>query len=72
MLVSRWNKISRSENDSVDMFGEDQLYTVFVLEFGGQDLESFAISCFNEVKSILAQVRNCISCDKPKVYLQEI
>lgn len=57
MSVIRWNKASTSENDSVESFGEDQLYTVFVLDFGGQDLENFNVTCFNEVKSILAQVR---------------
>lgn len=52
----RWDKIHNSENEPVDIFGDDQLYVVFVVANGGTDLEHFVPRSFDEVKSILLQV----------------
>ena len=52
----RWNEIHKSENDPVDIFGDDQLYVVFVAANGGIDLEHFEPQSYEEIKSILMQV----------------
>ncbi|XP_050382945.1 serine/threonine-protein kinase haspin homolog [Argentina anserina] len=51
-----WNKKHVSQNDNPDMFPENQRYVVFVLEHGGEDLESFVLLDFNEARSLLVQV----------------
>ena len=52
----RWDKLHHSENEAVDIFGDDQLYVVFVVANGGTDLEHFVPRSFDEVKSVLLQV----------------
>lgn len=51
-----WDKKHLSENDHPMEFTEKQCFVVFVQEHGGQDLESFVLLSFNEVRSLLVQV----------------
>ncbi|KAL4423699.1 hypothetical protein ABPG75_001000 [Micractinium tetrahymenae] len=51
----RWDKENCSENEEVDIFGDDQLFVVFVVADGGADLEHFQLRSFEEVRSILLQ-----------------
>ncbi|KAI3884526.1 hypothetical protein MKW92_028844 [Papaver armeniacum] len=44
------------ENDHPNEFSGEQCYVVFVLAYGGEDLESFVLSNFHEVQSLLVQV----------------
>ncbi|KAI3770900.1 hypothetical protein L6452_02048 [Arctium lappa] len=52
----QWDKKHLSENDHPMEFTEKQCFVVFVQEHGGQDLESFVLLSFNEVRSLLVQV----------------
>ncbi|KVH92252.1 Protein kinase, catalytic domain-containing protein [Cynara cardunculus var. scolymus] len=52
----QWDKKHFSENDHPREFTEKQCFVVFVQEHGGQDLESFVLLGFNEVRSLLVQV----------------
>lgn len=52
---NRWNDVFESENDPVDSFPPNQLYIIFVIENGGQDLSTFDLRNFNEAKSVLLQ-----------------
>ncbi|KAL4446368.1 hypothetical protein ABPG77_003175 [Micractinium sp. CCAP 211/92] len=51
----RWDKENCSENEEVDIFGDDQLFVVFVVADGGADLEHFQLRSFEEVRSVLLQ-----------------
>ncbi|KAG6751464.1 hypothetical protein POTOM_043652 [Populus tomentosa] len=51
-----WDERHGSENDHPKEFPEKQCYVVFVLQHGGKDLESFVLSNFDEVHSLLVQV----------------
>ncbi|XP_057963120.1 serine/threonine-protein kinase haspin homolog [Malania oleifera] len=51
-----WDENHGSENDHPKEFPEKQCFVVFVLEHGGQDLESFVLLNFNEARSLLVQV----------------
>lgn len=51
-----WDKKHFSENDHPTEFSEKQCFVVFVQKHGGQDLESFVLQSFNEVRSLLVQV----------------
>ena len=51
-----WDKRHGSENDPVDMFGDDQLFVIFVVANGGADLEHFEVHSFEEARSIILQV----------------
>lgn len=51
-----WDEKHSSENDHPMIFPEKQLYTTFILADGGHDLESFVLSDFDEVRSVLIQV----------------
>ena len=58
-----WDKRNGSENDPVDMFGNDQLFVVFVVANGGADLEHFEVHSYEEARSIILQVpTNCPKC----------
>ncbi|GLT88464.1 hypothetical protein SLE2022_064890 [Rubroshorea leprosula] len=52
----KWDEEHGSENDHPKEFPEKQCYTVFVLQHGGKDLESFVLENFNEARSLLMQV----------------
>ncbi|KAJ9563692.1 hypothetical protein OSB04_008852 [Centaurea solstitialis] len=52
----QWDKKHVSENDHPKEFTENQCFVVFVQEHGGQDLESFVLLSFTEVRSLLVQV----------------
>ncbi|BDA51282.1 probable serine/threonine-protein kinase haspin at C-terminar half [Coccomyxa sp. Obi] len=57
-LVDRWqawDALNGSENDPVADFGADQMYVVFVVANGGEDLEHFQVHSFKEARSILLQ-----------------
>jgi len=51
-----WDKRNGSENDPVDMFGNDQLFVIFVVANGGADLEHFEVHSYEEARSIILQV----------------
>lgn len=51
-----WDEKHSSENDHPMIFPEKQLYITFILADGGQDLESFVLSDFDEARSVLIQV----------------
>lgn len=51
-----WDGKNGSENDHPKEFPENQCYVVFVLEHGGQDLESFVLFNCDEARSLLIQV----------------
>ncbi|KAL6772007.1 hypothetical protein ACKKBG_A28625 [Auxenochlorella protothecoides x Auxenochlorella symbiontica] len=51
----RWDAEHASENDPVDVFGQDQLYTVFIFEDGGKDLEHATLDSASDIQSILLQ-----------------
>ena len=51
-----WDRRKGSENDPVDMFGDDQLFVIFVVDNGGADLEHFEVHSFEEARSIILQV----------------
>ncbi|MCO5558545.1 hypothetical protein L7F22_012130 [Adiantum nelumboides] len=52
----KWNIRHESENDHPKVFPKNQVYMLFVLADGGQDLESFPITSFDVARSILTQV----------------
>ena len=52
-----WDDINSSENDHPAIFQKDQLYIAFVYSDGGEDLESFKFRTFDEIRSMLMQVR---------------
>ena len=51
-----WDRRKGSENDPVDMFGDDQLFVIFVVDNGGADLEHFEVHSYEEARSIILQV----------------
>ncbi|KAJ7514860.1 hypothetical protein O6H91_23G063400 [Diphasiastrum complanatum] len=51
-----WDAKHKSENEHPMVFPSKQMYVAFVLADGGTDLESFILSDFQEVKSLLLQV----------------
>lgn len=51
-----WDEKHTSENDHPMIFPEKQLYITFILADGGQDLESFVLSDFDEARSVMIQV----------------
>lgn len=51
-----WDEKHTSENDHPMLFPEKQLYITFILADGGQDLESFVLSDFDEARSVMIQV----------------
>ncbi|CAM6020973.1 unnamed protein product [Sphagnum balticum] len=58
-LVHAWEDYDAtrtSENEHPMLFPDKQLYVVFVLADGGQDLESFVLADFDEARSVLFQV----------------
>ncbi|KAK9928650.1 hypothetical protein M0R45_025774 [Rubus argutus] len=44
------------ENDHPEAFSANQLYVLFILEHGGEDLESFVLLNFDEARSLVVQV----------------
>ncbi|MCO5552508.1 hypothetical protein L7F22_006020 [Adiantum nelumboides] len=52
----KWNIRHESENDHPKVFPKNQVYMLFVLADGGQDLERFPITSFDVARSILTQV----------------
>eukprot|EP00794_Sanderia_malayensis_P005636 gene5636-6332_t len=51
-----WDEEHGSENDSPECLGEDQIFIVFEIEYGGQSLEHYPIKNVAEAKSLLHQV----------------
>lgn len=58
-LLNLWNLYDEqkgSENDSPEMFEDDQLYIILELANGGQDLESFIFNNASQALSVFKQV----------------
>jgi serine/threonine-protein kinase haspin len=58
-LVKHWNiydEAKTSDNDCPLIFGENQLYIVFELGHGGEDLEAFIFQTAEEAYSLFLQV----------------
>lgn len=58
-LLDLWNLYDEnggSENDSPEMFQDNQLFIILELSNGGQDLESFVFSSAQQVCSMFKQV----------------
>ncbi|KAM2612794.1 hypothetical protein TB2_032723 [Malus domestica] len=51
-----WDEKCGSENDHPKAFPDNQCYVVFVLDNGGEDLESFVLMNIDEARSLLVQV----------------
>jgi len=61
-LIKEWDTWAQrkvSENDRPDSFDREQLYSVFILENAGTDLEHYALKDLMQAKSVLLQV--CLS-----------
>ncbi|CAG8556394.1 10789_t:CDS:2 [Ambispora gerdemannii] len=52
----RWGNQHRSENNRPDYFNQNQIYTIFVIEHGGVDLEHVKLKTWRQAWSILAQI----------------
>ncbi|CAG8527077.1 2201_t:CDS:2 [Ambispora leptoticha] len=52
----RWNRQHKSENDRPDYFNQNQIYTIFVIEHGGVDLEHVKLKTWRQAWSILTQI----------------
>lgn len=60
-LLDLWNLYDEdggSENDSPEIFTDDQLYIVLDLANGGQDLEAYRFNNAEQAYSLFVQVRN--------------
>lgn len=58
-LIDLWNKYDEekeSENDSPEIFEDNQIFIVLELEYCGKDLESFVFSNAEQSYSALMQV----------------
>jgi len=58
-LIKHWNiydEAKKSDNDCPLIFGENQLYIVFELGHGGEDLEAFVFQTAKETYSLFLQV----------------
>ncbi|XP_057657544.1 uncharacterized protein LOC130894639 [Diorhabda carinulata] len=58
-LIDLWDLFDEtrgSENDCPDIFGDDQLYIVFQMGYGGKDLESFVFNSAMQAYSMFKQV----------------
>ncbi|KAL0131659.1 hypothetical protein PUN28_002892 [Cardiocondyla obscurior] len=58
-LIELWNVYDNektSDNDCPSMFGENQLYIVFELDHGGEDLEAFIFQTAEEAYSLFLQI----------------
>ncbi|KAF5290814.1 hypothetical protein FQR65_LT11518 [Abscondita terminalis] len=55
-LWDLYDEIHKSENDSPELFGDDQLYIILELENGGMDMESFLFKNAEEAYSLFKQI----------------
>jgi hypothetical protein len=52
-----WDKRHKSENDAIGDLPDGQLYAVFAMANCGRDLESYQLQGYEQVRSLLLQVR---------------
>jgi len=74
-LLKAWdtyNKVTGSENDRPDLFGEEQLFMVLEFEFGGSDLENMRkkLSTVASAKSILHQVTASLAVAEQELHFE--
>ncbi|XP_065588051.1 serine/threonine-protein kinase haspin [Cyrtonyx montezumae] len=74
-LLKAWdtyNKVTGSENDRPDLFGEKQLFMVLEFEFGGSDLENMRkkLSTVASAKSILHQVTASLAVAEQELHFE--
>jgi hypothetical protein len=56
-----WDKRNKSENDAIGGLPDDQLYAVFAMANCGRDLEGYQLQGYEQVRSLMLQVRTCCS-----------
>ncbi|XP_072209439.1 serine/threonine-protein kinase haspin [Excalfactoria chinensis] len=74
-LLKAWDtyrKVTGSENDRPDLFGEEQLFVVLEFEFGGSDLENMRkkLSTVASAKSILHQVTASLAVAEQELHFE--
>ena len=52
-----WDKRHKSENDPMSGLPDQQLYAVFAMANCGRDLESYCLQGYEQVRSMMLQVR---------------
>lgn len=65
-LLDLWRlyyETGKSENDSPEMFGPNQLYVVLELANGGQDMEAFLFQNARQAYALFRQVSNFVTLD---------
>ncbi|XP_035198854.1 serine/threonine-protein kinase haspin [Oxyura jamaicensis] len=68
----KYDKVTGSENDRPDLFGEEQLFMVLEFEFGGSDLENMkgSLSSVASAKSILHQVTASLAVAEQELHFE--
>ncbi|XP_010284149.1 PREDICTED: serine/threonine-protein kinase haspin [Phaethon lepturus] len=68
----KYHKITGSENDRPDFFGDEQLFMVLEFEFGGSDLENMRnrLSSVGTAKSILHQVTASLAVAEQELHFE--
>ncbi|XP_054703804.1 serine/threonine-protein kinase haspin [Grus americana] len=68
----KYHKVTGSENDRPDLFGDEQLFMVLEFEFGGSDLENMRnrFSSVASAKSILHQVTASLAVAEQELHFE--
>ncbi|XP_010170170.2 serine/threonine-protein kinase haspin, partial [Antrostomus carolinensis] len=68
----KYHKVTGSENDRPDLFGDEQLFMVLEFEFGGSDLEYMRnrLSSVASAKSILHQVTASLAVAEQELHFE--
>ncbi|XP_074746516.1 serine/threonine-protein kinase haspin [Strix uralensis] len=68
----KYHKVTGSENDRPDLFGDEQLFMVLEFEFGGSDLENMrkSLSSVASAKSILHQVTASLAVAEQELHFE--
>ncbi|XP_010136968.1 PREDICTED: serine/threonine-protein kinase haspin [Buceros rhinoceros silvestris] len=68
----KYHKVTGSENDRPDLFGDEQLFVVLEFEFGGSDLENMRnrFSSVASAKSILHQVTASLAVAEQELHFE--
>ncbi|XP_026717625.1 serine/threonine-protein kinase haspin [Athene cunicularia] len=68
----KYHKVTGSENDRPDLFGDEQLFMVLEFEFGGSDLENMRknLSSVASAKSILHQITASLAVAEQELHFE--
>ncbi|XP_063198436.1 serine/threonine-protein kinase haspin [Chroicocephalus ridibundus] len=68
----KYHKVTGSENDRPDLFGDEQLFIVLEFEFGGSDLENMRnrFSSVASAKSVLHQVTASLAVAEQELHFE--